>query len=129
MEIVLVEARSRKRWVIPKGLIEPGLEAGESAAKEAYEEAGVRGELSQAPVGAYSYRKWGVQLDVDVYLLRVTAVLDVWPEDRRRRWLSPVRAAELLRELDLRRLVVAAPLLLASIHWRGDGDVSRPSLP
>jgi 8-oxo-dGTP pyrophosphatase MutT (NUDIX family) len=120
MEVVLVESSSKKRWVIPKGLVEPDLAPGESAAKEAYEEAGIRGELSKAPVGSYEYRKWGVRLQVEVFLLRVTAVLDRSPEGRRRRWLSPPRAAAEVKHPELKRLLAAAPQLVAAASWLTD---------
>ena len=41
VEILLVTSRSRRRWILPKGLPVDGLEPSEAAAREAFEEAGV----------------------------------------------------------------------------------------
>ena len=106
-EVLLITSRKRKRWVVPKGIHEPGLSAGESAAREAQEEAGVAGEVSAAPLGRYEYRKWGGTCRVEVYGMRVTAVHEEWPESfRDRRWLAPEEAASRVDEPDLRRLIL-----------------------
>jgi phosphohistidine phosphatase len=41
VEVLLVRSRSGRRWVIPKGIVEPCLSPAASAPKEAEEEAGV----------------------------------------------------------------------------------------
>ena len=56
-EILLITSRETRRWVIPKGWPMPGHSAAESAAQEAYEEAGVRGQMSAEPAGHYAYKK------------------------------------------------------------------------
>ena len=56
--ICLVTSSNGKRWVIPKGLIEPNQSAGECALQEAWEEAGLTGVLQQEPIGSYVYEKW-----------------------------------------------------------------------
>jgi 8-oxo-dGTP pyrophosphatase MutT (NUDIX family) len=125
MEVVLVTSRSGKRWVIPKGIIEPDLDPGPSAAKEAWEEAGVRGELSHEAIGSYRYRKWGRDCVVEVYLLRIEAVLDDWPESgwRKRVWLSATRAAERVEEEELAALLRVAPGQVSSTSWRSTSQV------
>lgn len=42
LQVLLTTSRRNKRWIIPKGLIEYHLSAADSAAQEAWEEAGVR---------------------------------------------------------------------------------------
>ncbi len=59
VEILLVSSRRKKRWVLPKGVVEPGLSAVESAVKEAWEEAGLEGLAASQTVGSYRYEKWG----------------------------------------------------------------------
>ena len=110
-EILLITSRRGKRWIIPKGVIDPGTSAGESAAKEAYEEAGIRGRLSDAPVGEYRYEKWGGICTVKVFLLEVQSVLDTWPEasTRQRQWLTVTDAARLIKEPELQRLILKVP--------------------
>src|SRR5262245_41164227 len=56
-QVCLVSSRSGKRWVVPKGCMEPGKTAGEVALLEAWEEAGLLGRLAPEPVGSYVYEK------------------------------------------------------------------------
>ncbi|MEM7296487.1 MAG: NUDIX domain-containing protein, partial [Pseudomonadota bacterium] len=57
VQILLVTSRRRKRWIIPKGWPEWGQTPAEAAATEALEEGGVKGQVSDAPLGIYSYVK------------------------------------------------------------------------
>ena len=107
-EILLVSSRKKRRWVIPKGIQEPELSAAESAAKEAWEEAGARGEVDPSPLGQYQYEKWGGVCTVDVFPMRVSELVDDehWEESHRdRKWVSPKAAAKLLKEPELRAMV------------------------
>jgi 8-oxo-dGTP pyrophosphatase MutT (NUDIX family) len=105
--VCLVTSSSGKRWVIPKGLIDPGKTAGEMALQEAWEEAGLVGTLLPEPVGSYVYEKWGGTYFVTVFLLQVTEVLEEWPERmlRERSWLSPTQALERIDDSGLREVV------------------------
>ncbi len=110
LEVLLVTSRSRRRWVIPKGLIEGDLSPAASAAKEALEEAGVEGRMRKKPLGSYSYEKWGGVCDVEVFALAVKRIHDRWDEDSRtREWVSIEEAVRRLGERDLKRLVRALP--------------------
>src|SRR5262249_30679960 len=80
-QVCLVTSRSGKRWVIPKGCLEPGKTAGEIALQEAWEEAGIVGVLQPDPVGSYLYDKAGITCHVLVFVLQVTQLCDRWPED------------------------------------------------
>lgn len=105
--MLLVTSRSGKRWIVPKGIVERELTPAESAAKEAWEEAGVLGVLSPDPIGSYRYAKWGGTCTVEVFVLDVEEAADQWPEPhRRRRWVGAAEAAEALREPELRALVL-----------------------
>jgi 8-oxo-dGTP pyrophosphatase MutT (NUDIX family) len=97
--LCLITSRNGKRWVIPKGLIEPGQTAGETALQEAWEEAGLVGALEPEPVGSYLYDKYGGTCHVTVFVLRVADVAQEWPErdSRQRIWVSPTGA---LRRVD-----------------------------
>lgn len=107
VEVLLITSRRRKRWIIPKGIVEPDLSPAESAAKEALEEAGVTGILHPDEIGEYAYEKWGGVCHVKVFLLQVTQVLDSWEESflRDRRWLSLPDAIELIEERDLQNIL------------------------
>ena len=69
-EILLITTRKGK-WTIPKGIIDLGETPEETAAKEAFEEAGVRGQIESGSIGAFEYHKWDDELTVQVFLLRV----------------------------------------------------------
>ena len=108
MEVLLITSRRRGRWIIPKGVIDPGTKAVESASKEAYEEAGIRGRVSSQPLGNYQYRKWGGICTVQVFALEVLDVLETWPESsfRRRQWIGVEQAANAVEELALKKLIL-----------------------
>jgi 8-oxo-dGTP pyrophosphatase MutT (NUDIX family) len=80
LKLLLVTSIGTKRWIIPKGHLEPGLTASESAEFEALEEAGVVGNMISRSIGSYSYRKrpekGGELCRVGVYALEVTRILE-----------------------------------------------------
>ena len=104
-EILIVGSSSGRHWVVPKGIVEPGLSPAGSAIIEAREEAGVEGETGDRPLGSYTYEKWDATCDVDVYAMEVSRVLPdgAWEETHRdRRWVTRDEAAELLNEPSLK---------------------------
>jgi 8-oxo-dGTP pyrophosphatase MutT (NUDIX family) len=105
--VCLVTSSGGRRWVIPKGLIDPGMSAAEAALQEAWEEAGLVGLLEPDPIGTYCYEKWDSTCRVTVFLMRVTRVAEDWPEQgmRRRSWVRPDRAVELVENPDLRKVL------------------------
>ncbi len=116
VEILLVSSRRKKRWVLPKGVVETGLSAVDSAVKEAWEEAGLEGLATSHTVGTYRYEKWGGVCTVQVFPLQVERLSESWPESTRdRRWFAPQEAARRVQEPDLKRLMIrfAESLLVA----------------
>lgn len=107
--VCLVTSRSGRRWVIPKGQIDPGHTAGEAALVEAWEEAGLVGALDREPAGTYHYEKYGLDHHVTVFVMRVTEQKADWPErlDRRREWVAADAAAEWVDDPGLRDLLAA----------------------
>lgn len=112
LRVVLVTSRETRRWVLPKGWIEPLEPPHHSAAREAFEEAGLAGEAEHAPLGVYSYGKrlaGGVvqPCEVLVFRFRVARLLRDWPErpERTRRLFTPEAAAALVAEPGLARLL------------------------
>jgi 8-oxo-dGTP pyrophosphatase MutT (NUDIX family) len=105
--ICLVTSRSGKRWVLPKGCLERGKGPGEIVLQEAWEEAGLIGEVQTLPVGSYRYWKAGKQHGVLVFMMEVKDALDEWPERYRRErcWLRPEKALTRIREEGLRQLL------------------------
>jgi 8-oxo-dGTP pyrophosphatase MutT (NUDIX family) len=107
--VYLVTSRSGKRWVLPKGLIDPGHTPGGAALIEAWEEAGLVGMLDPEPVGSYVYEKLGRDHHVLVFRMTVTEVRDTWPERtlRQRVWLAPDDAISRVEEVGLRDILRA----------------------
>jgi 8-oxo-dGTP pyrophosphatase MutT (NUDIX family) len=121
--VCLVTSSSGRRWVIPKGQIDPGHTAGEAALVEAWEEAGLVGALDAEPLGSYAYEKLGRELHVLVFRMIVTEVRDEWPERplRTRVWVTLDEALDRIEEPGLRDLLRLAfrlrhpnPLVLAT---------------
>ena len=99
MQILLISSRSGKNWTIPKGIIESSLEKTESAMKEAFEEAGLIGNIDETITWQFRFRKWGGICDVRLYPMLVTDELDEFPEikTREKKWLSVEDAIKLVK--------------------------------
>ena len=115
-EVLLVTSRGTGRWIVPKGWPMPGRSLADAAAQEAWEEAGVRGRVSQAEIGRYHYDKeqergFAVPIEVRVFPLYVDDLDDRFPErgERKRRWFPPHEAAQLVAEAGLKRILQGLP--------------------
>jgi len=114
LEVLLLTSRDTGRWVIPKGWPMPGKLSHEVAAREAYEEAGVRGTVETAPLGTFSYEKMlkdGIEVPcrVQVYALEVSELVKNFKEkgERSVEWVSSDEAVRRVREPELRDLILA----------------------
>lgn len=112
MQVLLVTSRHNRRWIIPKGGPMKDRAPAESAEREAYEEAGVRGEIGPKSIGCFTYEKGlddgdAVPCEVRVFPLRVDRQLSTWPEHRERevRWLDRDEAREAVEEPSLKELI------------------------
>jgi 8-oxo-dGTP pyrophosphatase MutT (NUDIX family) len=115
VEILLITSRETRRWVVPRGNPIAGLADHESAAQEAYEEAGIRGDVETRPAGTYRYDKRRAsgaieEALVQLFPLRVTEEYDDWPErgQRERRWFARAEAAAAVDEEELAALIRTA---------------------
>lgn len=113
VQILLITSRRTKRWIVPKGWPMEGKTPAASAGIEAWEEAGVRGTPSDTALGVYTYGKNMGDADelpcvVLLYPMLVKSLAKKFPEsgERRRRWVSRKKAAKLVAEDDLARLIV-----------------------
>jgi 8-oxo-dGTP pyrophosphatase MutT (NUDIX family) len=112
-ELLLVTSRGTRQWLIPKGWPIEGLTNAQSAARGAYEEAGLIGEADETPVGTYAYekaRKVGEPISpfsVQVYLMRVERQLTYWPEAAERTlvWVSRAQAQSMIANPSLADLI------------------------
>jgi 8-oxo-dGTP pyrophosphatase MutT (NUDIX family) len=116
VEVLLITSRETRRWVIPKGWPMKGKKAPRCAAQEAFEEAGVRGQVAKRPTGDYAYEKRLKngrlqKVRVQVFSLNVEeeALSFLEAGQREKLWLSPREAA---RKVDEPELMV----LLATFH-------------
>jgi 8-oxo-dGTP pyrophosphatase MutT (NUDIX family) len=107
VEILLITSLKKKNWILPKGIIENDLSAQESAAKEAFEEAGVSGEVYLDEIDNYTYAKWGGICRVQVYALKVKKIHRNWQESdlRRRKWFSIDNAINIVERKEIRRIL------------------------
>ncbi len=104
-QVLMVTSRETRRWILPRGRPEKNIKAAEVAAQEAFEEAGVVGQISTKTIGGFDSTKrlrTGVEAPtrVRVYLLMVEQELDDWPErsQRDRQWLPLDQAIDLASE-------------------------------
>lgn len=118
---LLVTSRRTGRWIFPKGVCRRDEAAEVCAAREAYEEAGVEGEIVSSPVGVYRDRKRAPgrapMIEVRMYPLHVTRQHQDWPERkaRKRHWATLEEARSLITTPGLIELAERAEVqILAS---------------
>jgi 8-oxo-dGTP pyrophosphatase MutT (NUDIX family) len=104
---LLVTSIRKKNWIIPKGFIEYHLSPFQSAKKEAFEEAGVRGSNATKILGSYTIRKNGSELLTKIYSMKVTRVFNDYPEKnlRKRKWLPVSEAAKKVSIPEIARMI------------------------
>ena len=136
VEILLMTSRQTKRWIIPKGWPIKGLKPCDSAAQEAYEEAGVRGTIGRRPIGKYTYDKKleppskVVPCEVQVYALRVRRQEETWPENGQREicWCQPDEALALVDDGGVATLIESLVASQTKTSSRGKGKRRPPVL-
>ncbi|MGQ0611904.1 MAG: NUDIX hydrolase [Paracoccaceae bacterium] len=113
VQVLLITSRDTGRWVLPKGWVMEGRSPAEAAAREAWEEAGVKGTVAAGSIGHFHYDKLVPGADpvpcrVEVFGLSVTSLAAKYPErkQRRRRWFAAQEAAQMVNEPELRALLV-----------------------
>ena len=114
LEILLITSRDTRRWVIPKGNPIPSMAHYETAAREAFEEAGIEGGIATESIGSFRYmkrRRSGAEVPalVTVYPMLVSRQARDWPErrERERRWFPAGAAAAAVAEPELRELILS----------------------
>jgi 8-oxo-dGTP pyrophosphatase MutT (NUDIX family) len=113
-DVMLVTSRRSGRWILPKGWPYHGASLVKSAAREAYEEAGIQGTIGRDEVGRFITAKVptdggeAVSFTVIVYPLRVETEHENWPErdERQRQWF-PLSEARNIIAVEQRQILEA----------------------
>lgn len=112
-EVLLVTGRRSGRWMIPKGWPMPGKTLADSAAQEAFEEAGIEGTVDPRPIGTFRHVKQHlllgeIEVNIIVHLLAVSRELNDWPErgERTRKWFELEEAASRVDSAQLKKMIV-----------------------
>jgi 8-oxo-dGTP pyrophosphatase MutT (NUDIX family) len=112
VQVLLISSLTTRRWILPKGWPMDGLTPADAAAQEAWEEAGVKGNVFDMCLGIYSYNKMIEPMVVlpclvVVFPLEVKKFEDIYPEAglRRRKWFSLKKAATRLAEPELQQIL------------------------
>lgn len=121
--ILLVTPRKEARWTIPKGCPlddQPGFLA---ASREAFEEAGLIGDILTRPLTNYRCLKRfddgsAKPCRVTVYSMKVYGTLSNWPRQHRtsRSWFSVEEAADRLDDIELAEFLRAGGLFPAELE-------------
>ena len=103
IEFLLVNTNGGNKWTFPKGAPEARMSHSQSAAREALEEAGVRGNIEPAPFHLYLHSKgvfWqpgGVQeFVVKAFLMEIRRTGEPHEDLRNPTWFSPSEARRVL---------------------------------
>ena len=106
VEVLVVTARDRGHWTIPKANQKEEETLSTVAEEEAFEEAGVRGKAMPVIIGDYSYSRNGKVYQVSVIPVRFTEELSDWPEaSRERRWGTPHETSAVVASDKLRQII------------------------
>jgi ADP-ribose pyrophosphatase YjhB (NUDIX family) len=112
LTVLLITSRGRGKWIFPKGALMEGKTPWESAAHEAYEEAGVEGEIEETPIGSYFLPvtdERPAPVEVKMFPLKVSGQREDWKEmgQRYRHWAVLAEARRLITHEGLADLAVA----------------------
>ncbi|MBX4998692.1 NUDIX hydrolase [Rhizobium lentis] len=109
LEVLLVGSRRNGRWGVPKGHIESRETSSAAALREAFEEAGIIGDVDSTPVGSFTYQKDSSvnRYTVAVHLLKVLRIAVAFPEAglRKTQWFRLKDASREAAQPGLRTLL------------------------
>ena len=99
---VLIISTKRKNWSLPKGNLIKSIGPKRTALLEAYEEAGIDGQLVASTVLCSIGRT-----NIFLFPMSVSKVFEDWPESgfRKRRWVSKQKASRILHHHSMRSLL------------------------
>ncbi len=91
------------RWTFPKGKIKKDEDAWFAAKREAFEEAGVTGDIEHKPIASYLHEKkeWkesGIEIKVQAFILKINNTQNPQEENRYPTWFDTSEAETALAE-------------------------------
>lgn len=119
LQVLLITKSHKQQWGVPKGIIEPGYSAVDSAAKEAMEEGGVMGSVEAKQLGHYQHEKWGGVCHITLYPMLVSELMDehLWESHKRQRqWFTVSEAQKQISQPDIQAMLTE---LAARFEERG----------
>ncbi len=107
MEIVLITTRRRKRWIFPKGQVEKRLTSLKVAKLEAFEEAGIVGQIKKGMDREFTVYRGRRKVRLQVFPIECDEVLDHWPEahERDRVVIQLEEALKMIKGKSLRKCI------------------------
>lgn len=123
LTVLVTSGKNSSFWLFPKGHLEDKLTSAEAAAAEAYEEAGIRGQIAKKALGSYSFVKLGREYRVKLYPLKVKKVFKKWPEANRRS-RAMVSFEEAIKRLEAPEMKLLAQKLYARLKPEAKDDAS-----
>ncbi|KAL6634462.1 hypothetical protein ACP70R_027133 [Stipagrostis hirtigluma subsp. patula] len=107
VEVLMISTPNRTDMVFPKGGWEDDEDVYQAAAREAMEEAGVKGIINSSALGHWVFKSKSSEKSSSprgackgyIFAMEVTEELESWPEQSThdRRWVSPAEAYQLCR--------------------------------
>ncbi|WP_131193741.1 NUDIX hydrolase [Lichenihabitans psoromatis] len=120
LEVMLVTSRDTGRWIVPKGWPIAKLKPRQVAAREAWEEAGLKGRIvGTKALGRFRYMKaiedeQPIECELTLFALQVSKQSKSWPERRQRKteWFGVDAAIALASDPGLRKILMDLPASL-----------------
>ena len=126
IKVLLITSRERGRWIVPRGWPMKGRAPFMTAALEAFEEAGIIGDIDPQPLTDFHYLKGHddgsrEMVKVTLFGMNVQGTLTHWREreQRKRQWFGLDEAAARLDDAELARFVrtlASGPARLVARH-------------
>ncbi|MEL6921700.1 MAG: NUDIX hydrolase [Pseudomonadota bacterium] len=124
ISVLLITSMTRKRWIVPKGVIEDGETMADTALRETLEETGVKGKLIEDfPMTVLIERQLETGFEhvpCTFYPLLAKSMSKKWEESgaRERHWVTLPQARRLIRDDDYSELLTQFETLLPAIMER-----------
>ncbi len=96
-KVIMITSRIRQKWIFPKGDRITGKSKRATALQEAFEEAGLQGQLDEEGTLRLTIKSHGEKIELILYPMRVEKMLRLWPEHhQRKRIIVSCNKAEML---------------------------------